>query len=80
VQVQLLEGELTIVFPESDDPWESRVTLKPIGNHRFRAVPTQMSYSLNGEILTFEFDESGNVKRFGFPNFHWVRKQDPPAP
>jgi len=80
VQVQVLEGELAIIFPESDDPWESRVTLKPVGAHRFRATPNEMSYSLNGEILTFEFDDAGAVKRFGRPSFYWLRKQESQGP
>ena len=80
MQVQVLSGELTIIFPDADDPWESRVTLKPVGTHRFRAIPTELSYSLNGEILVFEFDESGAIKRFGRPSFYWLPKQESQEP
>ena len=74
MQVHVLESELTIIFPEADDPWGSRIALEPVSAHRFRAIATGASYSLNGDILTFELDESGAVTQLGNPNFYWLRK------
>lgn len=72
--IMILNGELTMIVPESDNPWESRVKLKPVNKRTFQAIPSQQSYSLNGELLTFELDEQGRVKRFGSPSSYWVRK------
>lgn len=74
VQILILKGELTMIIPEADNPWETRVKLEPAGEHTFRAVPNQWSYSLNGETIKFEIDANGRALRVGTANFYWVRK------
>ena len=74
IEIMILSGKFTMIVPEADNPWKSRVTLEPVSKHTFRAIPAQWNYSLNGEVLTFELDAAGHVKRFGRPSFHWVRK------
>ena len=74
IEIMVLGGKLTLIFPEADNPWESRVTLEPVSEYTFRAIPVKWNYLLNGELLTFELDAAGHVKRFGSPNFYWVRK------
>ena len=74
VKVMILDGKLTLIDPGSDNPWDSRIILEPLSKHSFRAIPSQMNYSLNGEVLTFELDSAGRVVRFGRPSFYWVRK------
>src|SRR2546422_7048107 len=34
----ILNGELTLIVPEADNPWDSRVLLKPVRAHTFRMV------------------------------------------
>lgn len=74
IEIKILNGKLIMIEPEEDNPWESRVILEPLSKNSFKAVPAQWKYSLNGEVLTFELDATGNIKRFGSPNFYWIRK------
>ncbi|MFB3080263.1 MAG: serine hydrolase [Nitrosomonadaceae bacterium] len=74
IQILILNGELTMIDPESHNPWESRIILELFEQHTFRARPIRWSYWANGELLTFELDESGRVKSLGTQNFYWVRK------
>jgi CubicO group peptidase (beta-lactamase class C family) len=74
VQVLMLDGELTMVLPEADNPWESRILLKPVRAHTFRLTPVGTTYAAIGELLTFELDKEGNVRRARTPNSYWVRK------
>lgn len=74
VRVFVLNGELTLVVPESENPWETRVRLEPVGPHTFRAVSVQWSYSWNGDLIRFEVDATGKAVRVGTENFYWVRK------
>ena len=65
-----------MIMPESDNPWDSRWTLKPAGLHTFRMV-SPASYTGSGaigELLTFELDAEGRAKRVGTPNSYWLRK------
>jgi CubicO group peptidase (beta-lactamase class C family) len=76
VQIMVLNGELIMIEPESDNPWESRMILKPAGLHAFRPV-SQPSYTGSGaigELVTFEVDVQGNAKRLSTPNNYWLRK------
>lgn len=76
IQILILNGELTMITPEADNPWESRWTLKPAGTHQFRVVPSTgyAGSGPTGDLLTFEVDAQGRAKRVGTPNFYWVRK------
>jgi len=74
IRIMVLDGKLTFLDPASDNPWDSRVTLEPVSKRSFRAIPSQMNYLLNGEMMTFELDSSGKVVRFGCPNYYWIRK------
>jgi len=76
IQILILNGELTMITPEADNPWEARWTLTPVGPHRFRVVPSAgyVGSGPTGDLLTFDVDSQGQVKRAGTPNFYWVRK------
>lgn len=76
VQILILNEELTMITPDADNPWESRWTLRPVGPHQFRVVPSAgyLGSGPTGDLLTFEVDGQGRVKRVGTPNFYWVRK------
>lgn len=70
VQIMVLNGELTMVVPDADNPWESRVKLVPVGPHTFRMV----GGSSSGESLKFEVDPSGRVTRLIAGNYYRLRK------
>ena len=76
IQVLILNGELTMITPETDNLWESRWTLKPIGPHQFRVVPSAgyLGSGPTGDLLTFVVDGQGQAKRVGTPHFYWLRK------
>ena len=76
VQILILNGELTMITPEADNPWESRWTLKPAGPHQFRVVPSEgyTGSGPTGDLLTFEIDSQGQARRVKTPNSYWVRK------
>ena len=72
MQIQILNGELTMIVPEADNPWTSRMILKPVGPNSFRMVATGVSYEPIGELLTFEMDGKGKVTRVRTPYFYWL--------
>jgi len=76
IQILILNGELTMITPEADNPWESRWTLKPVGLHQFRVVPSAgyQGSGPTGDLLTFEVDGQGRAKRVGTANFYWISK------
>ncbi|MEK7407939.1 MAG: serine hydrolase domain-containing protein [Acidobacteriota bacterium] len=74
VEVRILDGELTLISPEDDNPWESRVLLKPVGPHTFRMEAPSTSYAALGELLRFEVDAQGRVTKARTPNSYWLRK------
>jgi D-alanyl-D-alanine carboxypeptidase len=71
-QIAILNGELTMIAPEDDNPWNSRLILKPVGPHTFRVVAPGFSFGAIGELLTFEMDSSGKVARLRTPNSHFL--------
>ena len=75
VQVRMLNGELTMIVPDAENPWETRLLLKPVSGHTFRIVPTGFTSGPIGELLTFELDAGGRVRRVSTPNGYWVPKQ-----
>ncbi len=66
----ILNGELTMVVPDAENPWESRVILEPVEPHSFR----MKGGSSSGELLRFELDESGKVKRLIAGSYYRLRK------
>jgi CubicO group peptidase (beta-lactamase class C family) len=72
MQVQILNGELTMIVPEADNPWSSRIVLRPVGPNTFRMVATGFSYEPIGELLTFDVDAKGKVTRVRTPYFYWL--------
>ena len=77
VDVLILNGKLTMITPEADNPWESRSLLEPVGPHTFRMVSPGASYSAIGEQVTFTVSSDGRVTRMSTPNAYWVRKKAP---
>ncbi len=41
-EIMVLNGQLLLVFTGSDQPWASRVVLKPMSTNKFMAVPDQI--------------------------------------
>jgi len=74
IQILILNGELTMIVPESDGLWESRIMLKPLGERSFRMTPVGSTYAAIGEVLTFEIDKDGIARKARTPNSYWVRK------
>lgn len=74
IQILVLDGELTMIRPDAANPWESRLLLKPVGPHTFRMTTAGVSLGATGELLTFELDATGHVKRVKTPNSYWIRK------
>lgn len=70
VHIMVLDGELTMVVPEAENPWESRVRLTPVGPHTFR----MSGGSSGGELLRFELDASGRVVRMIAGTYYRLRK------
>ena len=63
IQITVLDGELTLLSPDADNPWTSRIVLQPIGAHTFRM---QTGWAA-GEALRFELDAAGRVARIVGP-------------
>lgn len=74
MQILALNGELTMIVPQADNPWESRIILKPVRRHTFRMAPAGLTYAAIGEWLTFEVNDEGRVTRVKTPNSYWVPK------
>ena len=60
-QVIVLNEELVVISPRSDDPMGGKSTLRPLGEHTFRIEGT--GGGPHGELARFELDTSGNVIR-----------------
>lgn len=75
LRIQVLNGELTIITPDAEDPWSSRVILVPVDAHTFTLESPGPSFAQIGERLTFEVDETGRVRRMKAPYSVWVPKQ-----
>ena len=74
VIVMVLDGELTLISPDAENPWESRLLLKPVAANTFRMTAPSFSYEAIGELLTFESGPDGRVTRMKTDNSYWVRK------
>ncbi|MGB8657553.1 MAG: serine hydrolase domain-containing protein [Candidatus Zixiibacteriota bacterium] len=64
-KVMLLAGELCIVDPTSDSPWEGRTRLEPVSPGIFRMKDQDQK----GELVRFELDSSGKVVRMVEPGY-----------
>jgi D-alanyl-D-alanine carboxypeptidase len=73
IKIRVLNGQLTLIDPGADDPWESRAILRPAGSHRFQLQSSTGTAAI-GEILTFELDAQGRVVRASLPNSYWLRQ------
>jgi hypothetical protein len=73
VRVLVVESELVLVDPKSNEFWESRVVLKQEEDGVFLAVPNQWDYLLTGERLRFETDTEGRVTRLVGTYIYWDR-------
>jgi CubicO group peptidase (beta-lactamase class C family) len=74
VKVMVLDGKLTLVDPEAENPWEARILLKPVSAGTFRMTAASCSYGAIGELLTFETGADGRVTRMKTANEYWLRK------
>ncbi len=71
VDVLVLDGQLTMLEPGSEDPWESRVRLAPEGQHTFRMLDVDSRY---GEQMHFVLDADGKVTAAQFPSWYALRE------
>jgi CubicO group peptidase (beta-lactamase class C family) len=60
-QVMVLNEELVVILPLSDDPMTGKSILRPLGEHIFRIEGT--GGGPHGELARFELDADGNVTR-----------------
>lgn len=67
----ILNGELTLVDPSSDSPWENRIRLEPVSAGVFK----MLNQSQEGETVRFEEDKSGKVTRMIMPGYSSVRRK-----
>ena len=74
VNVMLLGGELVLIAPEEENPWQARILLKPVSANTFRMTAASFSYGAIGELLTFEVGTDGRVTRMRTASSHWRRK------
>ena len=70
MKVMLLAGELTLVDPTEDNPWDGRVRLEPVSEGIFKMKDRPQK----GELIRFEMDESGEVTRIIMPGYSLLRK------
>jgi CubicO group peptidase (beta-lactamase class C family) len=71
--VMVIDGELCVVDPTDDDPWEGRVRLEPVPgtSDAFR----MKSGSQQGEIVRFGLDADGKVVRMSEPGDYMLRQK-----
>lgn len=70
MKVMLLNGELTLVDPTEDNPWDGRVRLEPVSEGVFKMKNRWQK----GELIRFETDEHGEVTRIIMPGYSLSRK------
>jgi len=70
MKVMLLNGELTLVDPTEDNPWDGRIRLQPV----FEGVFKMKDQAQKGELIRFETDEYGEVTRIIMPGYSLFRK------
>jgi CubicO group peptidase (beta-lactamase class C family) len=70
-EILIIDGQLTMMVPDAANPWESRVTLTPVGRDTFK----QHGGPNDGELLKFDVDASGRATRFWSGTYYRVRKE-----
>jgi D-alanyl-D-alanine carboxypeptidase len=70
VKVMLLNGELSLVDPTEDNPWQGRIRLEQVSEGVFR----MKDQAQKGELIRFETDEYGEVRRIIMPGYSLLRK------
>ncbi len=70
VKVMLLCGELALVDPTEDNPWDGRIRLEPVSEGVFK----MKDQAQKGELIRFEMDEHGEVTRIIMPGYSLLRK------
>lgn len=70
VEIMVLNGELTMIVPDADNPWESRVRLTPVGPHTFKMIGGGNS----GELLKFDVDATGTATKLTAGSYYRNRK------
>ncbi len=60
-QVMILNEELVVISPLSDDPMAGKSVLRPLGEHTFTIEGT--GGGPHGELARFELDADGNITR-----------------
>jgi Beta-lactamase len=74
MQIQILNGQLTMISSDADNPWAARIVLLPQEANTFTITSPGFSYEPIGETLTFEVDGTGEVIRVRTPNATLVPK------
>jgi len=64
-QIIVRGGRLTVIGPATPDPLLVTSTLTPVGEHTFR-VESSDGYGIPGELVRFEVDPTGRVRRARF--------------
>jgi hypothetical protein len=64
-QIIVRGGRLVAIAPDAPDPLLGPSTLTPVAEHTFR-VETTDGYGVPGELVVFELDAGGRVKRVRF--------------
>jgi CubicO group peptidase (beta-lactamase class C family) len=62
IETLVVDGRLTLIAPALPDPMPTTATLQPAGEHTFR-VETDNGYGIAGELVVFELDGTGRVRR-----------------
>ena len=75
IQIRILNGQLTMITPDADDPWSSRLVLQPRAARTFTITSPGFSYAAIGETVTFDVDAAGRVIRVRMPAGTWVPKR-----
>lgn len=65
VQIIVRGGNLIVIGPATPDPLLAPSTLTPVGEHTFQ-VETTDGYGIPGELVVFETDPTGRVRRARF--------------
>jgi D-alanyl-D-alanine carboxypeptidase len=74
MQIQILNGQLTMISSDADNPWAVRIVLIPQEANTFTITSPGFSYEPIGETLTFEVDGTGKAIRVRTPNATLVPK------
>ncbi|UCD99619.1 MAG: beta-lactamase family protein, partial [Chloroflexota bacterium] len=70
MKVMILSGELTLVDPAEDNPWEGCVRLEQVSEGVFKMKDQWQK----GELIHFKMDEQGEVKGIIMPGYSLLRK------